>query len=448
MSTPLGTQQLGEGRDGVVGRRARRALATSAALVLVALSPAISQAQLPAPVDLQLTPGVATIATLWSVSSAEPSGFSVRWKKVGGGGGGHVNLPGSARSYTIEGLRSVPYEVRVRASYGGRRAGFAAAEATPLSGSEESHEELPPKAGGSAPSTVSAAPPSTVSAAPTGPPPPSGGWSVAYADAFGARFGTGAGHDNTFFPNNCSKATNCAGFNSDEMEVMNPSAVAQTAAGLRLTCTYTAAAQQPGAKHYVCGTLRGLTEPKAGYSFFKWSPGKGQTLVFQAIAKFPINTGEADPGWWSNGPPWRDTEVDFFEGGGSSSSYTSGWRTSSLYTAWFAAPHPNADKSGFATDPSSGFHTYTFEIAANNTYSVWIDGVAQPWATNVGPVKPDLAEKAGLVLSYALRTCSCTTGFKSGTREFDVRSVAVYEDTAHKGVGIEHGGLAPGTAVG
>ena len=290
---------------------------------------------------------------------------------------------------------------------------------------------------------------STVSPTPTGPPTPASGWSVVYADAFGAPIGTGAGEDNTFFPNNCPVTTNCAGFNSDEMEVMNPSAVAETAEGLKLTCTYTATAQSPGSKHYICGTLRGQTQGLPGYSFFKWSPGKGQTLAFQAVAKFPPNTGEADPGWWSNGPPWNGTEVDFFEGYGAGPQHTTGWRTDPMYSAWFASPHPIAIKPGFATDPSDGFHTYTFELSANNTYSVWIDGVLQSWATSIGPATPEPSEKATLILSYGLRTCgSCTTGFTSGARAFDVRSVSVYEDKEHQGVGIENGGIAPGTVVG
>jgi len=288
-----------------------------------------------------------------------------------------------------------------------------------------------------------------VSRTPTGPATPPGGWSVAYADGFGAPIGKGPDKDNTWFPNNCSLTSNCPGFNTDEMEVMNPSAVSESAQGLKLTCTHTSTAQLPGEKHYVCGTLRGQADAKpAGYRYFKWSPGKGQTLVFQAVAKLPPNTGEADPGWWSNGPPWNDTEVDFFEGGGASSQHTTGWSTDPLYTAWFASPHPTADKWGFSVDPSLAFHTYTFEIKPDNTYSVWIDGALQSWARNVGPVTPDLAEKATLILSYGLRRCACVTGFKSGTREFDIRSVSVYEDKAHNGVGIENGGLAPGTTIG
>ncbi len=313
-------------------------------------------------------------------------------------------------------------------SQGGAQAGLLAAE-NPL-------REVPVQA-------------SSVSASPTGPPTPPSGWSLVYGDAFGEPLGSGSGHDNTFFPNNCGLGTNCAGFNDDELEVMNPSAVLQTAEGLKLTCTYVGRAQSPGAKHFVCGTVRGQAEGSfPSYSFFKWSPGKGQTFVFQAIAKFPPNTGEADPGWWSNGPPFDDTEVDFFEGGGWSYQHSSGWRTDPLFTAWFARPLLSASSPGFASDPSLAFHTYTFELSAGDTYSLWIDGVPQPWAQGVGPAQPDLAAKTTLILSYALRTCgTCSSGFASGSREFDVRSVAVYEDGAHRGVGIENAGLAPGTVI-
>jgi hypothetical protein len=442
-----------------------RDVALVLALAGLALAPGVAQADRPGPTNLQLTPGPGTIAASWGVSAtAGLTGFRVRWKKVGGGDNGRIELPRTARSYTIANLRHVTYEVIVRALYKAGDNGGATGEATPLPsleeppeeetpGEEPPEEEAPEETGGGEEAPEEEAPQETgkavVSATPTGPATPAGGWSVAYADAFGAPIGKGPGQDNTWFPNNCTLTTNCKGFNTDEMEVFNPSAVSVTPEGLRLTCTYTAAAQQPGEKHYVCGTLRGEGgSGPAGYSYFTWSPGKGQTLVFQAVAKLPPNTGEADPGWWTNGPPWSDTEVDFFEGGGASPDHTTGWKTDWLYTAWFAAPHPVANKWGFAEDPSLAYHTYTFEITPQNTYSVWIDGVPQSWATGVGPVKPDLAEKATLILSYALRECRCKTGFTSGTREFDVRSVAVYEDKAHQGVGVENTGLAPGTKLG
>ncbi|HTZ86545.1 MAG TPA: fibronectin type III domain-containing protein [Solirubrobacteraceae bacterium] len=446
-------------------RAIKATLAVAGASLVVfasALAPSAAQAQRDGAINLRLTPGSGTIASSWDVSSTTGlSGFRVRWKKVGGGDNGRIELPRTARSYTITHLRHVAYEVIVRALYKEKGGGAASGEATPQQSLEEPPEEETP--GEEPPEEeeveepeeppVEEAPKETgkvaVSATPTGPPTPAGGWSVAYADGFGAPIGNGPGQDNTWYPNNCTVPTNCKGFNTDEMEVMNPSAASVTPEGLKLTCTYTAAAQQPGEKHYVCGTLRGQTA--SGYRPFTWSPGKGQTLVFQAVAKFPPNTDEADPGWWTNGPPWNDTEVDFFEGGGASPDHSTGWKTDWMYTAWFANPHPIANKRNFATDPSLAFHTYTFEILPNNTYSVWIDGVLQSWATNVGPAKPDVAEKATLILSYALRECrssGCKTGFTSGTREFDVKSVSVYEDKAHQGVGVENAGLAPGTKLG
>jgi hypothetical protein len=486
----MAAHQHAQGADGrrllrprfkLLGSRSRAVIAAPLLALVVfglMLAPTDALAGPLAPANLQLTPASGSLAASWGVST--PAGLTelrIRWKQSGGGGAGHASLPRWARSYTIPDLSHVPYTVRVRAVYRGKPAGVTVAEATPLPSfeeppEEEMSEEEPPEEeptgeeptgeeaeeapGGEEPAEAEEAPhgggggqEALVSSTPTGPAAPAGGWSVVYADGFGAPIGNGPGQDNTWFPNNCALSSNCAGFNTDEMEVINPSAASETAEGLKLTCTYTAAAQEPGKKHYVCGTVRGQAEGKLpGYSFFKWSPGKGQTLVFQAVAKLPPNTGEADPGWWTNGPPWNDTEVDFFEGGGASSGQVTGWRTNPLYTAWFAAPHVTANKQGFTVDPSLAFHTYTFEIAANNTYSIWIDGVPQPWATNVGPVKPDLAEKATLILSYALRECGCKSGFTSGTREFDIKSVSVYEDKAHKGVGIENEGIAPGTAVG
>jgi hypothetical protein len=434
------------------------------ALAIALAAPAASSAALrPRATNLQLTPAEGSLAASWGVSrTAGLTGFRIRWKRAGGGGGGYVDVGRGARSYTITRLKHVAYEVLVRSFYQERLGPLTSAEATPLAGGEEPPEEEAPEEEPTEEESPEEEAPeeepteeepteegpqgALVSATPTGPPTPAGGWSVAYADGFGAPIGSGPGHDNTWFPNNCTQTTNCSGFNSDELEVFNPTAVSETAEGLKLKCTYTAAAQEPGGKHYVCGTLRG--QNASGYRPFTWSPGKGQTLVFEAVAKLPPNTGEADPGWWSNGPPWIGTEIDFFEGGGASPEHTTGWSTDPLYTAWFAAPHTWATKRGFAADPSAAFHTYTFEVKPNNTYSIWIDGALQPWATNIGPAQPVLAAKTTLILSYALRRCGCTTGFKSGTREFDVKSVAVYEDKAHAGVGVENAGVAPGTTIG
>lgn len=448
------------------------------------LASAAQAQQRPTVTEVQLVAATGSIDATWDVSQAtSATGFRLRWHRTtqpSSGWSKAVELPPSARSYTITGLATGGYEVRVRALGAGHRLGGASKAAVtltgaegepPLEGGEEGAEEEGSGVEEEAP--VEEAPEleegpleesgpgeqegaetqhgkaASVSATPAGPANPSGGWSVVYADAFGAPLGTAAGDDNTWFPNNCSTSGNCTAFNSNETEVMNPDAVSQSPGQLKLTCTYTAAAQSPGGKHYVCGTARGLTENVSGYRFFKWAAGKGQTLVFQIVAKLPENTGEADPGFWSDGPPWNDTEFDFFEAGGWGSQHTTGWKTDALYTAWFASPHIEATKFGFSFDPVAAYHTYTTEIFPDGTFSEWIDGALQPWATRVGPASPDLQAKDGLVLSYGLRTCAeCKSGFTSGSREFDVKSVAVYEDAAHKGTGIEGGGIAPGTAVG
>ena len=291
---------------------------------------------------------------------------------------------------------------------------------------------------------------SAISPAPAGPVAPSGGWSVVYGDAFNAPIGTASGDDNTWYPNNCEPiSANCEGFNSNEMEDFSASQVSVDSEGLKLKCTYESTAQLPGDKHYLCGVAKGADEPPSGYRPFKWAEtNQGQTLVFQVVAKLPPTTDEADPGWWSDGFPYEGTEFDFFEAGGWGSDYSSGWKTSALYTAWFAPPHPEAVMRGFPFEPNESFHTYTTEIFPNDTYSEYIDGKLQPWATDVGPASPDTSADLHLILSYALRECGeCHTGFTSGSRTFDIRSVAVYEDTPHAGDGITDGGLAPGTSI-
>jgi hypothetical protein len=45
-----------------------------------------------------------------------------------------------------------------------------------------------------------------------------------------------------------------------------------------------------------------------------------------------------------------------------------------------------------------------------------------------------------------LRNANTSAATPAGGSYF-ARSAAIYEDTAHAGLGIEHGGLAPGTTV-
>jgi hypothetical protein len=446
-----------------LSRRGAAAVAILGAVVVAGVAATPASARRPAVTQLQITPGEESLKPSWRVTTTVGlTGFRVRWRLAASTSWSQpVELGLKRRSYKITGLSVQGYEVLVRALYEGRPAGGMIGTATPLPevgeepppkeeppNEEPPNEEPPPEEEPPPGEEGEEEPPGTVSATPKGPSTPLGGWSVVYANAFAAPIGSGPGQDNTLFPNNCAEYKNCEGFNSNEMQVFNPRAVSTGPDGLKLTCTHTETAQAPGSKHYVCGVVKGLGTGAPGYDIFYWTPGLGQTLVFETVAKFPRNTGEADPGWWSNGPPWSESEFDFFEGGGWGSQHTTGWKTDDLFMSWFAPPHPWAVKRGFDVDPSAGFHTYTTEIFPTGIFSEWIDGVPQPWGTGIGPAFPITTLKSGLILSYALRTCSeCSTSFTSGTREFDVRSIAVYEDSIHRGVGIENEGVAPGTTV-
>jgi hypothetical protein len=105
-------------------------------------------------------------------------------------------------------------------------------------------------------------------------------------------------------------------------------------------------------------------------------------------------------------------------------------------------------------DPSAGFHRYTTVVRPNNSVEEYVDGVRQTWLGINGVMSPPYVTvgKMGLILSNALRIPEHTTAnpapnFKSGSRAFDVRSIAVYEDGGHAGLNVTGGGVAPGTAV-
>ncbi len=89
--------------------------------------------------------------------------------------------------------------------------------------------------------------------------------------------------------------------------------------GLSLTCTYSPnVADNYGIKqNYTCGAVQGddPSSAPAGYDFFGWKPGLGQEWALQARMRLPYNTGEANPGWWSDGLPWNQ-EIDMLEGFG------------------------------------------------------------------------------------------------------------------------------------
>jgi hypothetical protein len=303
-----------------------------------------------------------------------------------------------------------------------------------------------------------------VASAPTGPGAPSGGWYVAFADGFGGTLqnratGNTAGDDRNWLFDGGSSGTT-PGFNSDEIEVFNPSKISEHADGLHETCTYTPGiAGGTPSKNYTCGYVMttGDTTPATG---FAWMPGGGETWAFETVAKFApqfdggVQNGGNDEGWWaSGGPPigsWKD-EFDYFEhwGYGSIPSLTGDvW-------AYQTSPFHNVGISLRLSricgcDPSAAFHKYTTVINPDESFSWYMDGTLI--GTHATPPMTPLRVWMKLILSYGLRAPSPNPdpvpGFKSGSRDLAIRSVAVYQDSSHAGLDIQNGTIAPGTAIG
>jgi hypothetical protein len=327
-----------------------------------------------------------------------------------------------------------------------------------------------------------------ISAAPWGPAAPTGGWAVEYGDAFakpicgtpGALWGD---CDNTLYPNGTtSSCSDTHGFNFDEMEQFNCSHVALSPYGLDLWCSpKTGLPTHRGfaTSRYLCGAVQGAGAQPRGYEFFRWRPGEGQEWAVQIVAQFPPNTGEADPGWWSSSTPWTE-EIDFFEGFGAESGLDGTWCDSGLGSdggyvgttlptwiyntatdASIQAENNICDDLGF--DPSVGFHVYTTVIYRDDGIAEYIDGKPDHWSyvpvggryysagsDIIGP-PPYLSNAVmGLILSYALRddvTGDPDLYYSSGTRNFLIRSIAVYEDARAKGANSFSPEVAPGTTV-
>lgn len=320
---------------------------------------------------------------------------------------------------------------------------------------------------------------SEIAPSPTGPPSPSSGWSVAYGDSFvtpihGTPQASGTVGDNTWQPEESNHG--CCN-NSNEPTAQRVANVQVGPGGLEETCTYSSVGvagdevRSGKTQHYLCGGLSGAYCCAVGagvqnnYKTPWFELGKGQTLAFQIVAKLPVNTDEADPGWWADGPPWGSTEVDFPEFYGSTSFYKPGsdWENAPWYYAAFGEPHPGLTQWQHSFVPDQGFHTYTFEILPANPgyfkYRVYVDGSLQSLederigcysqscaSTESVEVKATTPEDLNLILDYSLRENS-KSEFTLGSRTFYVRSAAVYVDTQHVGVGIGNSGLAPGTSL-
>jgi hypothetical protein len=313
-------------------------------------------------------------------------------------------------------------------------------------------------------------PQAIVHAAPTGPGSPQGGWHVAFADGFGAPIGTGPGQDNFVYPNQnacCNATQDHHGNNTNELEVYNASQVRVGSNGLELIDKYSpnrapAEGSYP-VRNYLSGTISTFPQYAAGgWHPFAWQPGGGETWAFECNCKLPANSpfSGVDPGWWSTDPQWTN-EIDFFEEWGWGAGCQTLFQSCFTGVVWLYNTRPLQVEEFYKDlygmfDPSAAFHRYTTVIYPNNTWSEYIDGQLQRWVgiDGIAPAPPYFNKVSmGLLLSNALRDKTPTTGpnpypgFSSGTRNFDARSIAVYEDGAHAGRNVTGGGVAPGTTV-
>jgi hypothetical protein len=301
-----------------------------------------------------------------------------------------------------------------------------------------------------------------VNPAPTGPGTPAGGWSVALADHFEAPLGTAAGDDNIFYPN-LSYSNNPAapqyGCNNFELEAYSSSQVQSGNGQLVLSATpdndVLPASGGRYQANYISGAVTTSTDNTAeGWKGFDWIPNKGETWAFEIDAKFPVNTDDLWNAFWTsteNG--WYD-ERDFFEGRPTTDEVDS----DNIYNTNFAQDwYQNSTPEPFALDGS--FNRYTYVIYPNGSWSFYINGTLQTWVGNNGiapaetPSESNPSTPMELLMNYALdyyngNSYSDTDpNFTSGTRQFIIKSAAVYEDGNHAGQDYIGGGIAPGTTI-
>lgn len=270
------------------------------------------------------------------------------------------------------------------------------AEAVVAAEANEAPKEEPPATG------------PVVNAIPTG---PTGAWSVAFADGFAQPVGaTGSRwHIKT-------NAHGCCG-NGNETSSEVASAVHWSEAnGLELRC-------------------EGLACSGVSTNNFTYQLGRGASFAFETVARLPDNTaGGEDPGFWSISTTRWPPEFDFFE-----------------YWGWHK-PNPLESLGGFpvyhgtsgqrelywkpTAEYFSSFHRYT-TVVDGSTFAEYIDGKRLGSFTE--PVNTDAMN---IILTHALREYT-----NPRNTSFDVRSVAVYEDSAHAGQFVANGGVAPGTVV-
>jgi hypothetical protein len=317
---------------------------------------------------------------------------------------------------------------------------------------------------------------SSINTAPCGPPVPVSGWHVDLADGFkaplGPDTGTETGNDNLWYPSQSSNTdlnNDVNGDNPNETECYNANQVSVAGGDLVLTAKYQYDVAKAGVycggsgttadvqRNYVSGIVTTPTD-QPGYKGFTWTPGNGSTLAFEIVSQWPLSTGNLWDAFWTSSPAGWTDERDFFEGYSSSNkcgNIDSDWIYQTPDTPLPGAPTGTMKKlqdfycNSLGFDPSAQMHRYTYLIYPNQSWSLYIDGVLQTWVgTNgIAPVENNKVDAPmELLINYALN--SNATTFSSGTNQFLIKSVAVYQDTANAGQGITGGGIAPGTSVG
>lgn len=408
------------------------------------------------------TPGQVLSASTGSWVGAHPLRYAYHWIRNGSA------IPGATSSHYAVASADIDHRLSVvvtAASPAGSSTAASSAAAT-ITGSSapSSSAAAPVTEGREAPPTtneVAPAPPAPesapsppipadaqVNAAPTGPPEPASGWHIAFADAFGTKLGYGPGEDNLWFLNKEEPAnTYQSGLNSNELQVFNSNAVKVGPEGLELLETYSPNAGNTG-KNYVGGLVT-TSEHAAGQEPFSWKSGGATTWAFECVCKWPLNSGAADPGWWSDATVnGQENEIDFFEGFGWGKTWHSvnEWSGTMPTVVGLNYHTVYGMERYLGFNPTDGFHRYTTTLTPNGSRTIvseYIDGAFR-WSFEV-EYPANRKTFAHLILSYALR--EYPEGFQEGTRAFVIRSVAVYQDGAHAGQEVEGGGIAPGTVV-
>ena len=300
---------------------------------------------------------------------------------------------------------------------------------------------------------------------PTGPAAPAGGWSVALADHFEAPLGTAAGDDNIFYPN-ISYSNNAAtpqyGYNDFELEAYSSSQVQSGNGELVLTAKPDTDSLPASGGHYqtnyLSGTVNTSTAHTAqGWKGFDWIPAKGETWAFEVDAQFPVDTDDMWNAFWTSSENGWTDERDFFEGQATSNEVDSDniYSTSPFAQDWYKDSTPEP------FDLAASFNRYTYVIYPSGSWSFYINGVQQTWVGNNGIAPAETPGESNpntpmeLIMNYALDYYNSATNshsdtdpnFTSGTRQFIIKSAAVYEDAANAGQNYVGGGIAPGTTI-